>query len=198
NFRNEDNRSEIDQTQLNGKYELDEFGSIDFGIGMMTANKHNRAVQVDRNDWGGVGAAGDLANIGGDIQSVQSQFDAVSGGNFENHPDGPDGFEIVDTIFRWDFEELRDFAEANYPTEGASAGSKGDCGNLYCPSTNYGRDTDRFVEETITSVYAQWNYDGELGDMPYDLHVGVRYEETEIDATSVVPDLTGATTQWEG
>ncbi len=34
NFRNEDNRSEIDQTQLNGKYELDEFGSIDFGIGM--------------------------------------------------------------------------------------------------------------------------------------------------------------------
>jgi TonB-dependent receptor len=198
NFRNEDNRSEIDQTQLNGKYELDEFGSIDFGIGMMTANKHNRAVQVDRNDWGGVGTAGDLANIGGEIQSVQSQFDDVSGGNFENHPDGPDGFEIVDTIFRWDFEELRSFAEANYPTPSASSSSWGDCETLFCPSTNYGRDTDRFVEETITSVYAQWNYDGELGDMPYDLHVGVRYEETEIDSTSVVPDLTGATTQWEG
>lgn len=193
-FRNDDNKSEIDQTQINGKYELDEYGSIDFGVGLLTANKHNRAVQVQRNDWGGVGTAGDLAGVGGDVDSVQSQFDDVDGGNFENHPDGPDGFEIVDTIIMWDFDELRNTAEANYPSDGAF----GDCGTLFCPSTDYGRDTDRFVEEEVMSVYAQWNYEGEIGDMPYDLHVGIRYEETEIDSKSVVPDFTGATTQWQG
>ncbi|PKI17068.1 TonB-dependent receptor [Colwellia sp. 12G3] len=195
-FRNEDNRSEIDQTQINGNYVIEEFGDIDFGVGMMTSNKRNLAVQVQRNDWGGVGTVGDLAGIGGDIDSVQGQFDDVSGGNFENHPDGPDGFEIVDTIFMWDFDELRNYAEANYTP--ADVSGAGDCGTLFCPSTDYARDTDRFVEEEIISVYAQWNYDGEIGDMPFDVHVGVRYEETEIHSTSVVPDFTGATTQWEG
>ncbi|TRX53831.1 TonB-dependent receptor [Thalassomonas sp. M1454] len=195
-FRNDDNRSEIDQTQINGKYELDEYGSIDFGVGLLTSNKHNRAVQVQRNDWGGVGAAGDLAGIGGDIDSVQNQFDDVDGGNFENHPDGPDGFEIVDTIFMWDFAELRDFAEANYTPDNVVGG--GDCGTLFCPSSDYSRDTDRFVEEEVTSIYAQWNYEGEIGDMPFEVQVGIRYEETEIDSTSVVPDYTGNRTTWVG
>lgn len=194
-FRNDDNHSEIDQTQLNGTYEFDEIGSIDFGVGYMKANKHNKAVQVQRNDWGGVGAAGDLANIAGNIKGVQGQFDDVSGGNFEDHPDGPDGFEIVDTIIKWDFKSLQEYAAANY-TPDTLTGLVGDCGNQFCPSTDYGSDTDRFVEEEITSVYLQYNYEGEIGDMPYDVHVGVRYEETDIDAKSVVPVFTGAS--WEG
>ncbi|WP_448556795.1 TonB-dependent receptor [Thalassotalea montiporae] len=194
-FRNEDNRAEIDQTQLRGTYELDEYGSIDFGVSLIKAEKHNRAVQVQRNDWGGVGAAGDLTNIAGEISGVQDKFDDVSGGNFEDHPDGPDGFEIVDSIINWDFEALRSFAAANY-TPAELTGIVGDCGNQFCASTDYAADTDRFVEEEVTSYYIQWNYEGEIGDMPYDVHIGVRYEETEIDSTSVVPIYNGA--RWEG
>ncbi|MDN3651593.1 TonB-dependent receptor [Thalassotalea ponticola] len=191
-FRNDDNRSEIDQTQINGKLDLDEFGSIDFGASMMTASKHNRAVQVQRNDWGGVGAAGDLADIAGDKVSIHDRFDDVDGGYFEDHPEGPDGFEIVDYFFAWDFNQLRDFAEANYgPTGGA-----GDCGSNFCASTNYAADTDRYVEEEVTAVYAQWNYEGEIGVMPFDIHIGLRYEETEVDSTSIVPTYNGA--RWEG
>ncbi|REL27027.1 TonB-dependent receptor [Thalassotalea euphylliae] len=196
-FRNEDNRAEIDQTQLKGTYELDEYGSIDFGVSLIKAEKHNRAVQVQRNDWGGVGAAGDLTNIAGDITGVQDKFDDVSGGNFEDHPDGPDGFEIVDSIINWDFEALRAFAATNY-TPAELSGIIGDCGNLFCASTDYSADTDRFVEEEIVSYYVQWSYENEIGDMPYDLHIGLRYEETEIDSTSVVPDYTGAIARWEG
>ncbi|MFD2166645.1 TonB-dependent receptor [Thalassotalea euphylliae] len=193
-FRNEDNRSEIDQTQINATYELGEWGSIDFGASLIKAEKHNKAVQVQRNDWGGVGAAGDLTNIAGDITGVQGKFDDVDGGNFEDHPDGPDGFEIVDTIIQWDFETLRDFAAANYTPAGFVGG--GDCGNMFCASTDYGTDTDRFVEEEITSFYVQWNYESEIGDMPYDLHIGIRYEETEVDSRSIVPVFDGA--RWEG
>ena len=194
-FTNEDNRSEIDQTQINAKYELDEYGSIDFGVGMMTANKHNRVVNVQRNDWGGVGAAGDLANIQADITGVQGKFDDVSGGNFENHPDGPDGFEIVDKIIKFDFESLQQFAAANY-TPAELVGLVGDCGNQFCPSSDYAADTDRFVEEEILSAYVQYNYEGEIGGMLYDFHIGLRYEETEIESTSVVPVYDGA--RWEG
>ncbi|WP_448214166.1 TonB-dependent receptor [Colwellia sp. MEBiC06753] len=194
-FTNEDNRSEIDQTQLNAKYELDEYGSIDFGVGYMKANKHNRVVNVQRNDWGGVGAAGDLANIEADITGVQNKFDDVSGGDFKDHPDGAENFEIVDKIIKFDFEALRAFAAANY-TPADLVGLVGDCGNQFCPSSDYAADTDRFVEEEITSAYFQYNYEGEIGTMPFDLHIGVRYEETKINSKSVVPVYNGA--QWEG
>ncbi|QBY03250.1 TonB-dependent receptor [Thalassotalea sp. HSM 43] len=194
-FRNDDNRAEIDQTQFNGKLELDEFGSIDFGASYMKAEKHNRAVQVQRNDWGGVGAAGDLADIAGATEGVHSKFDDVDGGDFKDHPDGPDDYEIVDYYFAWDFDDLRSYAEANYTPDNLS-GLVGDCGTQFCASTDYAADTDRFVEEEVTAFYLQWNYEGEIGDMPYDIHIGVRYEETEVDSKSVVPVYDGA--NWEG
>ncbi|QDP00466.1 TonB-dependent receptor [Thalassotalea sp. PS06] len=197
-FRNDDNRSEIDQAQLSGTYELDEFGSIDFGINMMTANKTNLAVQVQRDEWGGVGNAGDIPAEFFPEQSIQDKFDDVSGGNFENHPTmSADEFEIVDTFYMWDFESVLQYARDNYAMM-VDPAIAGDCGTLYCPSTNYARDTNRFVEEEIMSYYVQWNYDGEIGDMPFDVHIGLRYEETEIFAESAVLDYTGATARWVG
>lgn len=191
-FRNELSETEVDQTQLHGSYNLDEMGSIDFGVSMMTASNHHQAVQVQRNDWGGVGAEGDFDDSMFPSTSVQDKFDQVSGGDF-NDFDGD--YEIVDKIFMWDFEAVRERAESLYTPAGVIAGA-GDCGTMFCPSTDYARDTDRFIEESMTSMYIQYNYDGEIGDMIYDVHVGIRHENTEITGTSSVPNFVGA--KWEG
>ncbi len=193
-FRNEEDISEIDQTQLHGTYVFDEIGSIDFGVSTMTTSKHSKAVQVQRNDWGGVGQAGDFDDSFFPTASVQDKFDHVSGGNFKDF-DGD--YEIVDKIFLWDFESVLAIAEGLYTPSSFPDGTLiGDCGTQFCPSTDYAADTDRFVEEEMTSVYFQYNMEGEIGEMPFDLHLGVRYEETKTTSSSAVPTYDGAI--WEG
>ncbi len=193
-FQNNVSKAEIDQTQLRGTYTFDEIGSIDFGVTSTTSNNHSQFVNIQRNDWGGVGEAGDFPDSFFPEESVQDKFDHVSGGNFADF--GGD-YEILDNIYFWDFESVRATAEQIYTPSSFPAGTLvGDCGTMFCPSTQYDADTDQFVEEKMTSVYLQYNYDGEIGDMPYDVHLGVRYEETDISATSAVPTYNGA--QWEG
>ncbi len=193
-FTNDRSKAEIDQTQLQGSYFLGDSGSIDFGLSLTESTNHSQNITVQRNDWGGVGEAGDFDDSFFPERSVHGQFDDVSGGNFSDF-DGD--FEIVDTIYFWDFNAVRDRAEQLYtPDSFADNTIIGDCGTLFCPSTQYDAATDQFTKEKMTAVYLQYNYDGEFGDMLYDFHVGIRYEKTDIAATSAVPTYNGA--QWEG
>ncbi|QOL24565.1 TonB-dependent receptor [Thalassotalea sp. LPB0316] len=193
-FSNAEDYSEVDQTHLSGTYDFEEIGSIDFGVMLMTSSKHSKQVNVQRNDWGGVGAEGDFDDSFFPAASIQDRFDDVSGGNFADF-DG--SYEIADRFFMWDFDAVRDIAAQLYTPDSFPAGTViGDCGNMFCPSTNYAAGTDRYVEEDITSVYLQYNYQGEMGTMPFDVHFGFRYEQTEVESTSAVPEYNG--TVWVG
>ena len=189
-FRNAVDNSDIDQTQIHGSYDLDEVGTIDFGISLMSSSKHSKSVQVQRNDWGGVGQAGDFDDAFFPVGSVQDKFSDISGGDFNGNIGD---YEVLDTIFFWDFESVRAVAESLYTPDVFPAGAIiGDCGTQFCPSTDYTADTDRLVKEEMKSVYFQYNYEGEIGEMPFDVHVGLRYEETETTSTSAVPTYDGA------
>jgi TonB-dependent receptor len=179
-FTNTKNASEISQTQFGGEYVLEEHGSIDFGIALTNSQNRARIKGVQRNNWGGEGPTG----LFDDLlfpRDILSQFDNLSGGNFDGHT-GP--VEILNQYFEFDFAAVRDIAAANLSVQSAATG---DCGNSFCPSTNYGTDADQYTREEMTSVYVQYNYEGEIGDMFYDVHLGVRYEETDIEAISSVP-----------
>ena len=78
-FGNSRNKSEIDQLQINGTYIFEEAGSIDFGIAATDVNNHSQEVNVQRNDWGGVGNAGDLDAAWFPAGSVQDKFDGSQG-----------------------------------------------------------------------------------------------------------------------
>ncbi|WP_371189098.1 TonB-dependent receptor [Thalassotalea maritima] len=185
-FVNVDNQADIDQTQFNGKLELDEFGSIDFGASLIKADKRIRTAIVQNDTWGGAPGAqvGDITNISADLETIHDKFDHIDGGYFADHPSKDQSqFDILDFYWAWDFNELRDFAEANY----GSMRDDTPCGTNFCASTAYGTQTDFLVEEEIVSVYTQWNYQGEIGVMPFDVHVGLRYEETEVYGESAVP-----------
>nr|WP_297350208.1 TonB-dependent receptor [uncultured Glaciecola sp.] len=179
-FTNIKNASEISQTQFNGQYVLEERGSIDFGIALTNSQNRARIKGVQRNNWGGEGPTG----LFDDLlfpRDILSQFDNLSGGNFDGHT-GP--VEILTQYFDFDFAAVRDIAAANLSVQDDQIG---DCGNSFCPSTDYASDADQYTREEMTSVYVQYNYDGEIGDMFYDVHFGVRYEETDIEAISSVP-----------
>ncbi|MFT6898502.1 MAG: TonB-dependent receptor [Paraglaciecola sp.] len=181
-FTNALNEADVAQTQFKGEYILEKAGSIDFGISLSTSENRARLKNVQRNNWGG---EGDTGSFGEDLfprASISAQFDNLSGGNFDGFS-GP--VEVLDNYFPFDFNAVRDIAAATLSVQPAALG---DCGNSFCPSSDYGSDTDQYTEEKMTSLYAQYNYDGEIGDMFYDVHVGVRYEETDVSATSAVPE----------
>ena len=69
--------------------------------------------------------------------------------------------------------------------EGASAGPNGE--GHFCASTDWDADTNRFTEEETTAAFVQLHYEGELGDMPYDAHLGMRYERTDVTSTASAP-----------
>ncbi|NKF51691.1 TonB-dependent receptor [Shewanella sp. WXL01] len=185
-FGNSQNRSEIDQLQINGNFDLEEAGTIDFGIALTNVNNHSQSVNVQRNDWGGVGQAGDLDPAWFPADTVQDKFDG-SKGNFSDYQ-GSASTVPLDTIFFWDFEAVRARAAELY---GSTA--IGDCGNGFCPSTDYASDTDRYTEEESQSAYIQYNYIGEIGDMPFDVHLGLRYEKTDVTSRSAVTAYDTAT-----
>jgi len=182
-FRNDRTDIELDQAQWNGTYELNEYGSIDFGAGFMKSVNHRReAPQVQRDDWGGMGA-GEFDASQLPTASVYDQLD-LDHGNFDfNHEAA--GWNIVDTFYAWNFDTLVPVAESLY----GQSRSDTLCGTNFCPSTNYAAGTDRHVEEKMTSLYFQYNYEGEIGDMPFDVHLGLRYEKTKIKSTSAVADI---------
>jgi TonB-dependent receptor len=189
-FGNSQDMSDVDQQQVNASYILNESSSIDFGLSLTTVTNHSQSVNVQRNDWGGMGV--DEESIFSEemfpVDTIQDRFD-TSGGNFN----GLSGdMQALNRMFVWDFEAIRDIAAVNYTTSVGNP-AVGDCGDLFCPSTDYGSDTDRFTEEKSTAIYAQYNYDGEFSDMYYNLHVGFRWEDTDVDSTSLVTARDGAT-----
>ncbi|WP_394133218.1 TonB-dependent receptor [Shewanella maritima] len=185
-FGNSENRSEIDQLQLHGQFDLEDAGSIDFGVALTNVNNHSKSVNVQRNDWGGVGQAGDLDPAWFPADTIHDKFDG-STGDFSDYQ-GSASTDPLNTIFFWDFEAVRARAAELYVSS-----EVGDCGNAFCPSTDYSRDTDRYTQEESQSAYLQYNYYGEMGDMPFDVHVGVRYEKTDVESTSIVSAYDTAT-----
>ena len=180
-FGNSVNKSVIDQYQLKGKYALNDSSSIDFGLSLTDVDNHSKSVNVQRNDWGGVGKAGDLDPAWFPADTIHDKFSANKG-NFSAAPGRT--FDPLNRIFLWDFQQVRARAESLYTP--ANYKGAGDCGTDFCPSTDYARDTDRYTLEESQSLYAQYNLNGELAGRTYDAHIGLRYEATDVTSTSAV------------
>lgn len=192
-FGNNQNHAELDQLQIDGNYVFDQAGSIDFGVSLTTASNRGQTANVVRGNWSGEGAPGDYDSSWFEPKSIHDQFDDVSGGNFSSFSGVDWSQDILDYYFEKDFHAIRDRAESILSVQ---EGITGDCGTSFCPSTDYAGQTDRWNEEQMTAIYFQYNYDGEMGEMPFDVHVGVRYEETDVESTSALNNFNG--TEWRG
>ncbi len=186
-FGNSTNKSEIDQYQVKAKYDLEDAGSIDFGLMLTDVDNHSKSVNVQRNDWGGVGKAGDFEDSWFPAGTIHDRFSANKG-DFSTASGR--SFELLNKIFFWDFRSVRDRAEQLYTPAGFQG--EGDCGTNFCPSTDYARDTDRYTMEESKAGYVQYNLAREWNGRPFDLHIGMRFESTEVTSTSAVAGYKGA------
>ncbi len=172
-FRNSYTLSEIDQYQLKGTLELDNELTVDLGIASTTVDNTARYANVQRDTWGGVGAAGDFDNSFWHSSGVASEFDLP----------GSDDPRTVNQTYLFNFEDVRKRAQELY---GAAPGSTapGDCGDWFCPSTDYKNGTDRFTEEETQSAYLQLGKEVDVAGRTLSVIAGLRYESTDVTSTS--------------
>ena len=180
-FANDYALMEIEQARFEGNYEFDTDGivkSIDFGVQMTEVNNRSAGSVVQRDAWGGVTQPGAIADLMTEV-SAAGRFDEVSGGN------DPD---LTTTYYSYNMAALIERTEALMASGDAvtfTVPDMGDCGTGLCASSNY--NVDRRTTEEQLAAFAQLNLGFDLGYMPVDIRLGLRYEETDVDSSALAP-----------
>lgn len=179
-FRNSQMRSDIEQLQLRGSYEFDNsvLTSIDFGVTSSETKNRSAFSNVQQDNWGGLGAAGDINPAVFQLDQVADNFSASTSS------------DMLKEFFRWDFNTIRQIANDTY----GALGSTGDCGTSFCASSNM--TTDRRTTEEQQAAYVQFNFEGDIGLRQYGLTAGLRYEKTDVTSSALVPVYGGIA--WAG
>ena len=194
-FRNSLMEHEIDQTRLEGVFELDEgeypgFKSIDFGLSMTSSTNRSAYGNAERGTWGGYGEAVDFPDTLYTAHSLPGEFSEFS----------TDGLEP--TYYRADWQGMINAIAAIRAARNADNDPSnnedpfvGSCGTTLCAHDESGFTTDRTVDEDQLAVYAQMNFAWEDARMPIHVSAGLRFEDTDVDAKALVPNYTGL--YWE-
>jgi TonB-dependent receptor len=162
-FRNSYNKSEVQQIDLGGRWDINDTMSLDFGATTTEVNNRTAFSNVQYDNWGGIGSPDDYPDDLWQIRDLPSLFSGIPG---SGNP------AMWNQMFIWDFASVAAVREA---TTGQSM------------QASDAFTTDLRTTEDSTSAYLQyiWNFD--IGDMNANLRAGVRYEETEVDSSALVP-----------
>ncbi|KQU56098.1 TonB-dependent receptor [Sphingomonas sp. Leaf339] len=174
-FRNSYFKDRINQVQLAGHYDHDGafLDSIDFGVSYVN-NKVRSAYGVIQNDtWGGAGPASDIPDDIFHLANVPDKFDGLGGANDPT---------IIKQFYTFDFERMVELIDRLYKT----CGGDNDC---RAPFT-----TDRRTTEKTLSPFIQINNKFDLFSRPAHLIAGVRYDQTLVNSSALVPVPSG--TRW--
>ena len=170
-FRNAYFRDEINEGTFHGSYDFDAsfIDSLDFGV-TYTENKVRSAFGVIQNDtWGGTLSAADTPD------SLYTQR------NLSNDLKGAEGYNasgIIQNYFEVDTTSLIKLLDSKLSICG-SATTAGTCLASFT--------TDRSIRERTWAPYIQTLHSFDLGENPAHLRLGLRYETTKVDASSLVP-----------
>lgn len=167
-FRNSYMRSEIEQGQLRGDWAFGDASRLDFGLASTEVRNRSAFSNVQNDSWGGNTPLGAAAYADGLWRRDDMSNYFRSFGNSRS-PQWSSAF------FTFDFEAMRRAA--------ADATGRPD---LYARSDVF--TTDRRTTETSRAAYLQYVT---MFDWSMPLHVaaGVRYEQTDVVSTALVPDF---------
>ena len=166
-YRNSYMKAEVEQINLSGYFDTSDASTLEFGYTHTDVNNRSAYSNVDYNDWGGIGSPDDYSDELWQTRNVSGLFSNVPG---HNNP------ALFDQMFFWDFASI--VAEREAAT-----------GQSHRASDDF--TTDRTTEEKTDSAYLQWKWAFDIGSMPSNLRVGVRYEETKVNSSALVPISTG-------
>jgi TonB-dependent receptor len=168
-FRNSYMKSGVDQLQLKGQFLPANGSKVDFGLSLNRVKNRSAFSNVQQDDWGG--AQSDTSTFPDNIwraDQIRPYFGQINGSGSS---------ALYNQFFTWDFKTVRDLAAA----------ARGDQA-MFLPSNNF--TTDRRVLEKSQSAFLQYVKDWDLV-VPMRAAVGLRYEETDVTSTALVPVATG-------
>jgi TonB-dependent receptor len=168
-FRDGYMKMDIEQTQLSGNFEVTDSSRLDFGVALTEMNNRTAFSTVQNDTWG-ADVAFDPAAFPDDVwraDTIRQYFDQVSGSGNSN---------LFNNFFTFDFDRARNIA----------AGLRG--ADRFSAAPNF--TTDRHVEEESQSAYVQFSQSFDTA-MPIHAAVGVRYEQTDVTSSALVPSPAG-------
>ncbi|WP_421846779.1 TonB-dependent receptor [Novosphingobium sp.] len=170
-FRNAYFRDEINEGSFKGHYDFDAsfIDSLDFGV-TYTENKVRSAFGVIQNDtWGGTLSAADTPDGLYTSTNLPNDLAGAEGSNASG---------IIPNYFKVDTTGLIKLLDSQL----------GICAKAIKPGTCLAfQDTDRRIRERTWAPYIQSTHTFDLGENPAHLRLGLRYETTKVDSTSLVP-----------
>lgn len=162
-FRNGFNKSEVEQIDLGGRWDINDTMSLDFGATTTEVNNRTAFSVVQYDNWGGIGSPDDYPDDLWQVRDVQSLFSGIPG---SGNP------ALWNQMFIWDFAAVAAAREAA-------------TGQSMRASDTFSDDLRTTEDSTAAYLQFGWNFD--IGNMNSNLRVGVRYEETEVDSSALVP-----------
>ena len=180
----QEQESEVSQYRLDGKFDLNDNNRFNFGIETRSMEMHQRSSnnQMNLGNWGANDAG---TALGASMATLLTPFNLV--GLLEDFNAGT----APNNAWRGNATTLAQWAFANgYTTWNAGSGTPN--GTLaYNPIWG----NDNIVDEDVDAAYLQYNLKGELGSKPFNLNLGVRYEDTSVTSTSFIALPTSV--RWE-
>jgi TonB-dependent receptor len=167
-FRDGYMKMDIEQTQLSGNFDFTDSSRLDFGVALTEMNNRTAFSTVQNDTWGS-DVAFDPAAFPDDVwraDTIRQYFDEVSGSGNSN---------LFNNFFTFDFDQARNIA----------AGLRGE--DRFSAAPNF--TTDRHVEEESQSAFVQFSQSFDTA-MPIQVAVGVRYEQTDVTSSALVPSPT--------
>ena len=167
-FRNSFMRSEIRQFDISGDFSLTDESSLDFGVTSTEVDNRTAYAFVEVANWGGEGTPDDYPDSLWQLEEIAPLFDNMDGVSASLFPN----------YFDFNFQDLRDAGIALVGSD-----------ETFTAPTEF--TTDRRVNEDSFAAYVQYNQTFFLGDMPANIALGLRYEETDVESSALVPIATG-------
>ena len=169
-FRNSYMLAEIQQGRLDGHFDIDEASRLDFGVGLTEVNNRSAFSNVQQDSWGGANGTNGFNVYPDEVwrpDTVRQYFDNISGSSNPN---------LFNEFFTWDFETVRQLAA--------------DAGNPAMYEANPNFTTDRRTQEDSNNAYIQFvtTFDTKI---PIEMALGLRYEDTEVTSSALVPTAIG-------
>lgn len=181
-FRNSYFRDEINQVQLRGHYDHEQgfLDSLDWGFDY-TDNKVRSAYSVLQNDtWGGTGGDSAAQRAAAAALIPDNLFQQISIPDKFSGIGGANNSAIVKSFYGFNLPNMVSLLDKAY----GICGGNGQC---LIPYT-----TDSRIREKTVSPYFQFNGKMDLFARPAHLIAGLRFENTDVSASALVPTPVGA------
>jgi len=182
--------TDLDQYQLNGRFEFNDKGAIDFGVASTSMENHSTSSFSQLLLQGGWG----VSNPGDVPANMMEELDwakLFSGYSTKLSPEARAFFDASGKQGKLAQVATKGFIAKDAAKLGQLLSKN--AGLAWAPNPDNG--TDRTIKEEVTSAFAQLDLHTDLGDMPLDILTGVRIEKTDVTSDARIAT---STIQWQG